>query len=1135
MELFRKTVSGIMLTLLLTSMLTLAFNIQPIYSELQTTLYIDPAAMEASVTDDFAINVSVSAVFDLFGFEFYLGYNTTFLDVLGVVFQHPFSESPSPLIEIVDAEGYVHVAAMLPPDYPSLSGSFALASIIFKAVSIGSCILDLYNASLLDSMLNPIGHMVNDGYVKVKPIIYAFPVASFSYSHKSNVEDHEVTFDASASYDPDGNIVDYVWDFGDGNKGAGKIIKNVYAKSNYPNNEYTVTLTVTDNDGLKDKTEKKVVIGNLIAGQIIAIQAIFFVNLIKGKATTFWISVYSTFDEKVTTDVLIQAAGFNPWTYSFSQTFNPGDNAFYLHDVKPGAPKFRPQVKPSVAYTFTVDSSNSVRESYENDNVYSKVHEVTDTRPIRILFVMVHHQNEPNANRITYDQAFQYATQTIRFLVATYPLAESEVSYGLSPIPLVIPVGTNPQGVTERLRQRMDGYDRVVGVCSDGWINRYLNLNADGFAADIGRHAVSTVAEIGFPSVVAHEIGHTYELYEDYDPTLAPGAPARYWNRDKNTDVDSRSGGYDVLGGQRKPRLRTFMNTGGNLADRWVDKRDYEWLMEKLRDRADPEVLLLSGIIFKNNSATFSNIWYRLSEGIGDIEAGGLGNYYIVLLNDLNNTLSRVGFNATFGIASDPPIEIDEAYFGFRLSWVDGTRMVQLQDASGNVLATRTVSPNPPSVTVISPNGSEIYISGTNYTITWSASDPDGDILTYDVHISWDGGYTWIPLETSLKQTSFTYDFSNLPGGNKYLVRIFANDGVNVGEDTSDTFFTVSSFTIEVVTSPQIIQSGDKAKYTINVASFGNFGSPVTLNATSLDTNNFMFRWITSPSVTPPPNGSTTAILEIEAANVLEGGNHTIMISGISDSNIQFAVTYIFALTHDIAITELTPSKTVVEQGYPVSVNITIENQGYFLETFNITAYYNGTPIGNQTVYLHAGSSTTSTFTWDTTGVTLGNYTISAYATPVPGEADTIDNTYINGIVTIKPPLSVSISPFSASLLVGQSVTFTSTVSGGYSPYGYQWYLGGAPVSGETSSSWTFTPTASGIYYVYLKVTDANGNVAQSETARITVATVPVGGYSIPIQLPTTAKPATIHIALLTILTAIFITIKQKTRRKPRQ
>jgi hypothetical protein len=130
------------------------------------------------------------------------------------------------------------------------------------------------------------------------------------------------------------------------------------------------------------------------------------------------------------------------------------------------------------------------------------------------------------------------------------------------------------------------------------------------------------------------------------------------------------------------------------------------------------------------------------------------------------------------------------------------------------------------------------------------------------------------------------------------------------------------------------------------------------------------------------------------------------------------------------------------------------------------------------------------------------------------------------------PPLSASISPLSSSILVGQSVTFTSTVSGGYTPYAYQWYLDGAPVSEATSNTWAFTPATSGIYYVHLKVTDAKANTAQSETAHIPVAAVPVGGYSFPIHVQTKAEPIIPYIALTTILTATFIKVKRKTKRE---
>jgi PKD repeat protein len=139
-------------------------------------------------------------------------------------------------------------------------------------------------------------------------------------------------------------------------------------------------------------------------------------------------------------------------------------------------------------------------------------------------------------------------------------------------------------------------------------------------------------------------------------------------------------------------------------------------------------------------------------------------------------------------------------------------------------------------------------------------------------------------------------------------------------------------------------------------------------------------------------------------------------------------------------------------------------------------------------------------------------------------------------VSTIVPTeLSVSISPLSASILVGQSVTFTSTVSGGYTPYSYQWYLNDNPVSGATSDTWIFTPTTRGIYYVHLRVTDAKANTAQSDSARITTATVPVGGYSIPIQAPAVAKPLTPYLILTAILTIAFTTIKHKTKRKTKK
>ena len=132
----------------------------------------------------------------------------------------------------------------------------------------------------------------------------------------------------------------------------------------------------------------------------------------------------------------------------------------------------------------------------------------------------------------------------------------------------------------------------------------------------------------------------------------------------------------------------------------------------------------------------------------------------------------------------------------------------------------------------------------------------------------------------------------------------------------------------------------------------------------------------------------------------------------------------------------------------------------------------------------------------------------------------------------IPPPLSASISPLSASTLVGQSLTFTSTVSGGYTPFSYQWYLNDNPVSDATSASWIFTPTASGIYYIHAKVTDSKGNMTQSETARVTVVAVPVGGYSFPVERSKKADPLIPCLALVAVSAIIFTAIKRKIARK---
>ena len=84
------------------------------------------------------------------------------------------------------------------------------------------------------------------------------PVAQFTFSPASPAPGEWVQFDASASYDPDGTIVDYRWDFdGDGVMDA----TGQTAFYSYPApGVYSVRLVVTDNQGASDDEVKSVVV-----------------------------------------------------------------------------------------------------------------------------------------------------------------------------------------------------------------------------------------------------------------------------------------------------------------------------------------------------------------------------------------------------------------------------------------------------------------------------------------------------------------------------------------------------------------------------------------------------------------------------------------------------------------------------------------------------------------------------------------------------------------------------------------------------------------------------------------------------------------------------------------------------------
>lgn len=228
------------------------------------------------------------------------------------------------------------------------------------------------------------------------------------------------------------------------------------------------------------------------------------------------------------------------------------------------------------------------------------------------------------------------------------------------------------------------------------------------------------------------------------------------------------------------------------------------------------------------------------------------------------------------------------------------------------------------------------------------------------------GAGTTVPV-TAIANTYYSFDHWEL-------------DGSNVGSANPYSFLMDNNHTLHGVFVP--------ITYTL------------TITATAGGTTN------PSPGVYAYAGGSDVQVTaipdsdyvldhwELDGANV--GANNPINVT--MDTDHALHAVFVSVLIHDVAVTDVTPSKTVVGQGYSLNINVTVVNQGDFTESFNVTVFYNATAItlpngkNHTTITLTSGNSTTITITWNTTGIAKGNYTISAYAEPVPDETDTTDN-----------------------------------------------------------------------------------------------------------------------------------------------
>jgi PKD repeat protein len=93
------------------------------------------------------------------------------------------------------------------------------------------------------------GRVCNSAIDQQTIVVNAQPVAVAGENKRAAVGD-AVAFDGARSYDTDGTIIRYQWDFGDGTRAEGATAQHAYAAPS----TYTVTLAVTDDAGVANST-----------------------------------------------------------------------------------------------------------------------------------------------------------------------------------------------------------------------------------------------------------------------------------------------------------------------------------------------------------------------------------------------------------------------------------------------------------------------------------------------------------------------------------------------------------------------------------------------------------------------------------------------------------------------------------------------------------------------------------------------------------------------------------------------------------------------------------------------------------------------------------------------------------------
>ncbi|UCG36298.1 MAG: PKD domain-containing protein [Candidatus Bathyarchaeota archaeon] len=183
---------------------------------------------------------------------------------------------------------------------------------------------------------------------------------------------------------------------------------------------------------------------------------------------------------------------------------------------------------------------------------------------------------------------------------------------------------------------------------------------------------------------------------------------------------------------------------------------------------------------------------------------------------------------------------------------------------------------------------------------------------------------------------------------------------------------------------------------------------------------------------------------------------------------------------HDVAVTAADVNPTMVEVEEMVEIDVRVENEGTFSESFSVNVYNGTSLITTQNTTLTAGAGRTLSFSWFEAANTTAKTTYSIYVEvpPVVNETDVADNTFtgVPGTIQLLPVAYFTFSPSKPT--PDRTVTFDGSAS--YAPGipaktidSYSWDFGDG--TNGTGAAVTHAYNTTGTYSVTLTIVDSDG------------------------------------------------------------